>query len=587
MSNQSLPMRRRTNALAVFLTLFLVGYMGMGLFHVLVSLACRLQGREAPHFVDTANVVKSSPTDMLGGFDPPIQNAWWVYVAWWIIFLGILGLVVLTFWKVSSRQAAKRSGRTTKSDVAELSFRSAVKAATGVTPDDGPKRDRVVSLGHFEGQEIFGQHKDAMLAVAPSQSGKTSSLAVPWVLESPGPCLAATAKNDLVYLTYHHRYKNHGPVAAFDPSGVAGLQEWIRWSPVHGCEEDLDEALKRGAALASGGRAMESTGNMQFFDDLAGMMMAAYLHAAARKNGGSMRDVMRWASDFANKEPFRILSESPLAVSAGWPEMLSGNTTSKADQTVGSLKMTLLRSLRPLQSPKVMELVCPDRSEPTFDVDAFLNSTGTLYVLSETGQGSVAPLVTMLTDHVIRRAQKLALNHKNNRLWPPFRSVIDEATNIAPLPEMDQMMSDTGGRGISLRVLVQTYAQMEEAWGPKKALSIRANAAAEYYLPGISEPELVKELSERTTKYRAVRTSVSSGHKAGEASISSSSEYDQAMLPQDITQMRAGEALLFYRNQRYMKVALPPFWERDDYPLIKEGIEDYERLKAAGGGPRA
>src|SRR5699024_12327006 len=54
-----------------------------------------------------------------------------------------------------------------------------------------------------------------------------------------------------------------------------------------------------------------------------------------------------------------------------------------------------------------------------------------------------------------------------------FRSVIDEATNIAPLPEMDQMMSDTGGRGISLRALVQTYAQMEEAWGPKKALSIR------------------------------------------------------------------------------------------------------------------
>src|SRR5699024_9985327 len=107
-----------------------------------------------------------------------------------------------------------------------------------------------------------------------------------------------------------------------------------------------------------------------------------------------------------------ILSESPLAVSAGWPEMLSGNTTSKADQTVGSLKMTLLRSLRPLQSPKVMELVCPDRSEPTFDVDAFLNSTVTLYVLSETGQGSEATLVMMLSDHVIRRAHQLALNHR-------------------------------------------------------------------------------------------------------------------------------------------------------------------------------
>src|SRR5699024_12130583 len=111
----------------------------------LVRLAWRWQGREGARFVETANVVKSSPTDMLGGFDPPIQNAWWVYVAWWILFLGILGLVVLAFWKVCSRQAAKRSGRTTKSDVAELSFRSAVKAATGVKIGRASCRETVES----------------------------------------------------------------------------------------------------------------------------------------------------------------------------------------------------------------------------------------------------------------------------------------------------------------------------------------------------------------------------------------------------------------------------------------------------------
>lgn len=587
-SNPTLPMARKTRGLAVFVSIIGLGYIGIGIFHGLVVVASRWQGRSAPTFSDTANAVKDAPLDILGsGYSPPVSGGWLIYVLWWLIIIGLVVLCLRIFWRITKKQTAKRTGQTTAEDVGDLSFKAAVKASKGVVPATVSKRDSVVTLGEFEGSEIFGQHKDSACVIAPSQSGKTSVLGVPWVLDSLGPTLAATAKNDLVYLTYHHRYKNHGPAASFDPSGVAGLQEWIRWSPVHGCEEDLDEALKRGAALASGGRAMENTGNMQFFDDLAGMMLSMYLHAAARKSNGSMRDVMRWASDFADREPLRLLNDSPLAVSAGWPDLLRGNTDSKAEQTVGSLKMTLMRTLRPLQSPRVMELVCPDRSEATFDVDAFLNSTGTLYVLSETDQGSVAPLVTMLTDHVIRRAQKVALSHENNRLWPPFRAVIDEATNIAPLPNMAQMMSDTGGRGISLRVLVQTVAQMEETWGQKGAAAIRGNAAAEYYLPGIKEPELLKELSERTTKYRATRTSVSTGHKQGEASMSSSTEYDYAMQPQDITQMKLGKALLFYRNQRYMEVDLPPFWERKDYATIQEGVRDYEQLKAIGGGPQS
>lgn len=578
--NPKRPMRR-DNVVLLFLALVVGGgWLAMLLFHGLVKLACSFHGRPAPTFGETANVVKSSPLDILGGYSPPIEGGTWIYVVWWIVVVAAIAGIMFMAFRTATRREAESSGKTLPSRVKAVSFKYAVKAAKPITPKETPREQRVVDLGNFHNTPIYGQHKDSMLVMAPSQSGKTSGFAVPWVLDAVGPCLGATTKPDLVSRTYYCRYKKYGPVATFDPVGLAGLKEQIRYSPPAGCEEDLDEALKRGAALASGGRKVgSSSGNMEFFDDNAGTVLSMYLHAAARKPGGTMRDVFRWTSDFNDETPMRILNESELAVSVGWPDTLAGLTRSGADQTVGSLQMTLLRTLRPLMSPKVMELVCPEKGETTFDVDAFLNSTGTLYVLSETGPGSVAPIITMLSDFVIRRAQRLALSQPGERLWPPFRAVLDEVTNIAPIPNLDQMMSDTGGRGISLRALVQTYAQMQETWGDKKAKSIRENAAAEYYLPGIGDLELLEELSKRTRKFRAQRMSVSSGHRPGEGSSSVSTEWDHAMQTQDITEMSEGHALLFYRNLPYMELKMTPYWERADYPLIQEGMEAYRQLQ--------
>lgn len=577
--NPKRPMRR-DNAMLLFLGVVIGGgWAAMLLFHGLVTVACGLQDRPGPTFGETAAVVKASPLDILGGFDPPIEGGRWVYVAWWIIMLAVIAGVVVLVAKISGRNAAEATGKTLPSQVKKLSYKQAVNDARPITPKDIPDEQRVVPIANFGSSCIYGQHRDSMWAIAPSQSGKTSGLAVPWMIDAIGPTLGASTKPDLVSRTFHHRITTYGPVASFDPSGIAGLKEQIRYAPPVGCEEDLEEALKRGAALASGGRKVEATGNMQFFDDNAGMVLAMYLHAAARKKDGSMRDVFRWASDFRDDTPFKILNESESALSVGWPDTLKGLTQGQAEQTVGSLQMTMLRTLRPLMSPRVMELVCPDRSETTFDVDAFLKSTGTLYVLSETGKGSVAPMITMLTDFVIRRAQRLALAQPGERLWPPFRAVLDEVTNIAPIPDLDQMMSDTGGRGISLRGLVQTYAQMRETFGDTKAKSIRENAAVEFYLPGISDLELLEELSKRTRKYRAQRLSVSSGHRPGEGSSSVSTEYDQAMQTQDITEMADGTALVFYRNLPYMQVKMTPYWQRKDYPLIEEGMEIYRQLQ--------
>ena len=133
--------------------------------------------------------------------------------------------------------------------------------------------------------------------------------------------------------------------------------------------------MERGKALATGGRVLQSgSGNIEFFTNLAASTLAAWLHAAAVREGGSMRDVLRWASDFSNDEAYDILTTSEDAVAAGWPDQLRSMTQSKSDQTVGSLLMTLSETLMPLRSPKVLEMLCPSPDEQQFDIYEFLRS---------------------------------------------------------------------------------------------------------------------------------------------------------------------------------------------------------------------
>lgn len=429
--------------------------------------------------------------------------------------------------------------------------------------------------------KLYAQHEDTFLGIAPARSGKTTSLVVDWILSAPGAVLTTSVKPDTFYYTWYVRSRMvNGGVLVFDPKGITGWSDQIKWNPVEGCE-DLDEAMERGKALATGGKIVQTgsgSGNLEFFTNMAATVLASWLHAAAMADDGSMRDVLRWASNFEDDEPFELLNASSDAVSAGWPDQFRSLTQSSSDQTVGSLKMTIAETLAPLRSPAVLEQLCPGPDDEQFDVYEYLKSRKTLYVLSKTGGAAIAPVISLFTDFVIRTAQEFALEQPENRLWPTLRCVLDEVTNIAPLPDMESKISDSGGRGITLMLLAQSRAQTRTAWGENVSETVFANATAEYYLSRIKEPSLLKDLSERTTEHRAAQYSYSSGNQTGGPSQSVSTQWEHAWRAQDVAQIPRGTALLFYGGMPFMHVKLTPFWERSDIELIYEGMREYTRI---------
>ena len=96
---------------------------------------------------------------------------------------------------------------------------------------EGAPGDRVV-IGRMKRSLVVAERLQSVLVVGPSQSGKTTSLAIPAVLDWAGPVLATSVKTDLVRDTIECR-SSIGEVAVFDPTAVTGL-ETIGWSPLSG-----------------------------------------------------------------------------------------------------------------------------------------------------------------------------------------------------------------------------------------------------------------------------------------------------------------------------------------------------------------
>ncbi|TNU72781.1 type IV secretory system conjugative DNA transfer family protein, partial [Miniimonas arenae] len=504
--------------------------------------------------------------------------SWLIYTLWFLLIAAAGGAAVWLWRRQRAAAQSRRDGRARKRDMKALHRKNAEKVAQGAlkraldVPDsqDAPRVPLTMKLGVHDGVPIHLQHEDSVCIIAPARSGKTTRINVGLILDAAGPVVATGTKNDILLLTAVARSRK-GEVVAFDPSGIANWPGVARPDFVHGCE-DPEEALNRSKAWAAGTSEGSDAGNAAWFRARAASVLACYLHAAAIKPDGSMADVVKWASDFSNEEPIGLLHTSPRVANAGWAERLRAQTQSQAGETTASLAMTLQGMLDPLASPRILEWLCPTPAE-RFNPERFLDAPNTLYLLTGKGAASTAPLLTMFLDLVVRTAQNVSQTRPGGRLWPALLLDLEEAANVAPMPTLPEVMSDSGGRGITTVVVCQSQAQMRLRWGREEAETIRANATATLYLPGIKEPDLLDELSEAMDRYHADRRSYSS-----DGSYTHSREWEQVMTPAQIRRMPIGKGLLFYRGEKGALIDLPGFWERPDRAQLARDLAEAETI---------
>src|SRR5271156_324778 len=99
---------------------------------------------------------------------------------------------------------------------------------------------------------VAAERAQSVVVVGPTQSGKTTALAVPAILAWEGPVVAASVKSDLLRSTRSRR-NERGRIWCIDPTGSTGMRP-STWSPLTPCVE-WAAARRAAAGLAETAKA--------------------------------------------------------------------------------------------------------------------------------------------------------------------------------------------------------------------------------------------------------------------------------------------------------------------------------------------
>ncbi|HUO48789.1 MAG TPA: type IV secretory system conjugative DNA transfer family protein, partial [Acidimicrobiales bacterium] len=343
----------------------------------------------------------------------------------------------------------------------------------------GGARTGRLAVGTAQRRLLAVEGGHSLLVVGPTQSGKTSGLAVPALLEWEGPVVAASVKSDLLRHTVDWRSRR-GTVWVYDPTESTGYPS-AAWSPLD-TSSTWEGARRMAQGLSEVARASAGTfSDGEFWYSVAAKLIAPLLQAAAL-SGRSMADVVRWVDEHERDEVADAL------VMAGASDALRAARASWArDERQASAVYTTAETVLEAFADRTVA-AATDRpvGGPRVDPAALLDGDHTLYLCAPAhDQRRLRPLLATLVAQVVESAyERAALTGRP--IDRPLLVLLDEAANVAPLAELDVLASTAAGHGIQLVTIWQDLAQLNARYGAK-AGSVVNNHRAKLFLSGIAD----------------------------------------------------------------------------------------------------
>ncbi len=432
-------------------------------------------------------------------------------------------------------------------------------AIVGAVPPRNPiARGRGLYLGQGAGGWAWSGPERSVLVLGPSRSGKTSSLVIPNVVLAEGAVVTTSTKPDVLRRTAAARAAA-GHAFLFDPGGTVepphGVTR-IGWSPVNGSGRwdaalATASAMVRSASLTRYGQA-PSTG-ADHWTERAGALLAPLLHAAAL-GGQPMATVASWVDRHRGEAALELLADR-VGDEAPATDLLAGilATDDREQSGIWSTASGVLSAYR-------TEGARTSTYPPFLDVDAFCDGANTLYVCAPGHhQALFAPMVVGLIDEIRTAAYRRAAEPSGSSR-PPVLLALDEAANIAPLPDLPAMVSEGAGQGLVVLACLQDLSQARRRWGPEADAFVSLFGTT-MVLGGIADRptlEIVSALGgEAELLTRTISTSAGT-RRTLQRSISVSGTF-RSRLPLDaVARGREGQALVVDPRNRLGWVGLTP-----------------------------
>ncbi len=428
-----------------------------------------------------------------------------------------------------------------------------------------------LALGRHRGHTLYAEARHALVAFGPPQSGKSAGLAIPALLEWDGPAVASSIKTDLLAATERRR-RALGEVLVFDPFGLAGGPTHT-WSPLRGADT-WDGALEVAWRLAAAGELdQRGVEGGDFWAVAAEQRMAPLLYAA-QATGSGISQLVRWTYGQGTRELEAALER--LAEQAGDARQLADAHAAyeavqaferQADRTRSSIEATAQALLRAYRFERVARSA--HRCEIT--PERVIDGGATLYLVGDAKASKLLrPIFLALLGELVDYAYARANEH-GGRLPRPLLLCLDEAGNVAPIPNLAEIASTAPSHNIQLVSIFHDLAQARSRYG-QQAETVVNSHRARMLLPGIADLETLRYFSGllgETDRYELTRT-----RGAGGASQSTGTRRLPLLAPEALRQLPDGRAVLLYGRLPPVVVRLRRWFEHRRLRALARGTTD-------------
>jgi hypothetical protein len=378
---------------------------------------------------------------------------------------------------------------------------------------------------------VFARAEDQTVILSLPRVGKSGLLA-DRVIEHPGAALVTESRPDIYAATAGYRARL-GPIEVFNPENVSGIPSTFGWGMTIGCE-DPSEAIRRAADLVG---AVANVGEMAWWVEKSAAALAAGMHAAALI-GGDMGDVWAWANGYGagTVDDARAHPAASVELFGSLAEL------ERPGKTADSIRLTMSKALTWLAIPQIRAMVTGPAARP-FDVGAFTDNRGTIYMLAPGGDGApCAPLFRCFASYVHRAARHHGLAQVHRKLDPGLLFALDEL-HLCPV-DLPAWLADSAGKGIQVVAVVHSTGQLREKYGEHGAATVWSTAGTKIFLPGIHDTATLEDVS---------RLCGTLGH--GERA-------ERVMPPELLARLPDWHALVISVNRSPVVIRFRPSWRR-------------------------
>jgi type IV secretion system protein VirD4 len=354
--------------------------------------------------------------------------------------------------------------------------------------------------------------------------------------------------------------------AALDGRGLADVVRWVDTQSYREAEAILtrDQGPKRRRAWA---RIQSEPQFIGRWDDIQAEVVEAFrrMLTLAPDDRADLVEIPfdEWPFDLVEDISRTVEDEwqAELANAAGDPgaPLAAGRALwDKEPKLRGSVYATIEIVLRSWSEPAVGAMARPARN--AVDLDTWLSGDNTIFVVSTAHeQKRLRPVLTVLMQQAIRRAYDRASQSPGGRLLAPCLVLLDEAGNIAPLPDLPSYVSTARSHGITLVTIWQDNAQITATYGDR-AKTVLNNHRAKLYGTGLGDETALDYVSRLVGDQLLTQRNVSTDLHGGRRSISEHRTYRRAAPADAIRRIEPNEAVLIYGSELPARVRLRPWF---------------------------